>query len=157
LYLGARYVELDIALVNAIRCKNMSRHFPIFTAHSASLWDMMRRIVGLMTSCMKDQGIHIRFKEKHNKREIMCSSSPQVEENSTLVVDSKEEDEKEAWVEVEVRLFVITAHIQNTWQGILRTLVPLVTIGICLIMSLNIFQCCYTNSRRDEDETNKSN
>jgi hypothetical protein len=30
------------------------------------------------------------------------------------VVDSKEEDEEEAWVEVEVRSFVIIADIQDT-------------------------------------------
>jgi hypothetical protein len=31
--------------------------------------------------------------------------------------DSEEEDEEEAWVEVEVRSFVITVHNQITWQG----------------------------------------
>jgi hypothetical protein len=34
---------------------------------------MMRRIVGLMISCMKDQGIHIESKEKLRNKEIMCS------------------------------------------------------------------------------------
>jgi hypothetical protein len=37
----------------------MSRHPPIFIVHSANLWGMMRRIVGLMTSCIKGQGMHI--------------------------------------------------------------------------------------------------
>jgi len=96
---------------------------------------MMRRIVGIMISCMKDQGIHIEFKEKHNKKEIMRSSTPQEEETSTLVVDSEEEDEEEVWVEVEVRLFVITAHRQVIWQGIFRTLVPLAVTAIDLNMS----------------------
>jgi hypothetical protein len=45
----------------------MSIHPPIFIVHSANLWGMMRRIVGLMTSCMKDQGIHIEFKESYKK------------------------------------------------------------------------------------------
>jgi hypothetical protein len=41
------------------------------------------------------------------------------------VVDSEEEDEEEAWAEVEVRSFVITAHSQVTWKGTIRTLVLL--------------------------------
>jgi hypothetical protein len=94
----------------------------------------MRRIVGLMISCMKDQGIHIGFKEKHNKREIMRSSTPQKEETSTLVVDSEEGDEEEVWVEVEVISSVITMHKQDIWKGIVRTLVPLATTVIHLIM-----------------------
>jgi hypothetical protein len=40
----------------------------------------------------------------------MHSSSPQVQKTSTLVVDSREEDEMEAWVEVEFILFFITTH-----------------------------------------------
>jgi hypothetical protein len=120
----------------------MSRHLPIFIAHSVNLWGMMRRIVGLMISCMKDQGIHIEFKEKHNKKEIMHSSTPQEEETSTLMVDSEEEDEEEVWVEVEVRLFVITMHNQDIWQGIVRTLVLLATIVTHLIMSSKIVQYC---------------
>jgi hypothetical protein len=64
-----------------------------------------------MISCMKDQGIHIEFKEKYSKKETTRSSTPQEEETSTLVVDSEEEDEVEAWVEVEVKLFAITTHI----------------------------------------------
>jgi hypothetical protein len=83
-----RYVEIDIALMNVITCKNMSRHLPIFIAHSVNLWGMMRRTVGLTISCMKDQGIHIESKEKHNKKEIMHNSTPQEEETSTLGVDS---------------------------------------------------------------------
>jgi hypothetical protein len=88
----------------------MSRHPPIFTAHYVNLWGMMRRIIGITISCMKYQGIHIKFKEKHKKKEIMRSSSPQEEENSTLMVNSEEEDEEEVWVEVEVILFYITTH-----------------------------------------------
>jgi hypothetical protein len=36
-------------------------------------------------------------------RETLSSITLQEEETSTLVVDSEEEDEKEAWVKVEVR------------------------------------------------------
>jgi hypothetical protein len=118
---------------------------------------MMRRIVGLMISCMKYQGIHIGSKEKHNKKEIIRSSTPQEEETSTLVVDSEEEDEEEVWVEVEDRSSVITVHNQDIWQGIVRTLVPLATIVTPSIMSLKIVQYCWPNSRRDEEETNKFN
>jgi hypothetical protein len=89
----------------------MSRYLPIFTAHSVILWGMMRRIVGIMTSCMKGQEIHIEFKERCSRREMLCSLILQEEENSTLMVDSREEDEEEEWVEVEVRSFVITVHI----------------------------------------------
>ena len=39
----------------------------------------------------------------------MCSSIPQEEEDSPLEMGTEEEDEEEAWVEVEVRLFVIIA------------------------------------------------
>jgi hypothetical protein len=106
---------------------------------------------------MKDKGIHIKFKEKHSKKEIMHSSTPQEEETSTLMVNSEEEDEVEVWVEVEVRLFVIIAHNQDIWQGIVRTFVPLATIVIRLTMSLNIVQYCWPNSRRDKEETNKYN
>jgi hypothetical protein len=98
-------------MVNAITCKNMSRHLQTLTAHSVNLWGMMRRTVGLMTSCMKYQEIHIGFKVKYSRREILCSLILQEEETSTLAVDSEEEDEEEAWVEVEVRSFVITVHI----------------------------------------------
>jgi hypothetical protein len=86
----------------------MSRHLPIFIVHSANVWGMIRRIVGLMISCMKYQGMHIEFKEKYRKKEIMLSSTPREEETSTLMVDLEKEDEEEAWVEVEVRLFAIT-------------------------------------------------
>jgi hypothetical protein len=53
-------------------------------------------------------------------------------------VDFEEEDEEEAWVEVEVRLFSITTHNQVIWQGIVRTPVLLATTVIHLIMSLKI-------------------
>jgi hypothetical protein len=90
-----RYVEIDITLVNVIICKNMSRHLSIFIAHSVNMWGLMRRIVGLTISYMKERGIHIEFKEKYRNKETMCSSTPRVEETSTIVVDSKEEDEEE--------------------------------------------------------------
>jgi hypothetical protein len=51
------------------------------------------------------------------------------------MVDSEEEDEEEAWVEVEVRSFVITVHNQVTWQGTVRTLVPLAVTATHLNMS----------------------
>jgi hypothetical protein len=89
----------------------MSKHPPIFIVHSSNLWGIMRRIAGLMISCMKYQGIHIEFKDTYSQKEMMHSSTPQEEETSTLMVDSEEEDEEEAWVEVEVRLFAITVHI----------------------------------------------
>jgi hypothetical protein len=91
---------------------------------------------------MKDQGIHIEFKENYSRKEIPCSSTPQVEETSTLMVDSEEEDEEEAWVEVEVRLFAITAPSQVIWQGTVRTLVLLATNVTHLIMSLKNAQSC---------------
>jgi hypothetical protein len=90
----------------------MSIHPPTFIIHSANLWGMMRRIVGIMISCMKDQGIHIEFKDNYSQKEMLRSSTPQEEETSTLVVDSDKEDEEEEWVEVEVRLFSITTHNQ---------------------------------------------
>jgi hypothetical protein len=58
------------------------------------------------------------------------------------MVDSEEEDEEEAWVEVEVRSFVITAPIQVTWQGTVRTLVPLAATATHLNMLLKIVQYC---------------
>jgi hypothetical protein len=130
-----RYVEIDIPLVNVIICRNMSRHLPIFISHSVNLWGMMRRTIGLTISCMKYQGIHIGFKEKHNKKEIMRSSTPQEEETSTLVVDSKEEDEDEVWSEVEVIVFSITVHNLDIWKGTVKTLVLLSTTATHLIMS----------------------
>jgi hypothetical protein len=51
------------------------------------------------------------------------------------MVDSEEEDEEEAWAEVEVRSFVITAHSQVTWQGTIKTLVPVAVIATHLNMS----------------------
>jgi hypothetical protein len=61
--------------------------------------------------------------------------NPQEEDTSTLVVGSEEEENEEAWVKVEFRLFSITTPNQVIWQGIVRTLVLLATIVICLIMS----------------------
>ena len=50
-------------------------------------------------------------------------------------MDSEEEDEEEAWVEVEVRSFFIIAHNHDTWKGTVRTLVPLAVTAIHLNMS----------------------
>jgi hypothetical protein len=128
--------------VNVITCKNMSRHLPTFTTHSVNLWGMMRNIVGLMTSCMKYQETHIKFKAKYSGKEILRILTPQEEENSTLTVDSEEEEEEKVWVEVEVRSFVITTHSQDIWQGTVRTLVPVVATATNLSMLLNIVLCC---------------
>jgi hypothetical protein len=103
---------------------------------------MMRRIVGIMASFMKDQEIHIGFKVKYNRREILHSLILQEEETSTLAVDLEEENEEEAWVEVKFISFVITMHNQDTWQGTIRILVPLVDIATHLNMSLNIVPYC---------------
>jgi hypothetical protein len=128
--------------VNVIRCKNMSRHLPTFTAHSVNLWGMMRNIVGLMTFFMKYQETHIEFKVKYIKKEILSSLTPQEEETSTLAVDSEEEDEDEVWVEVEVRSFVIIVDNHDIWQGTVRTLVPLAATATHLNILLNIVLCC---------------
>jgi hypothetical protein len=66
----------------------MSRPPQTYIAHSVSLWGMMGRIVELMNSFMKGQGIYTKFKEKYNKKETLRSLIPQEEENSTLMVDS---------------------------------------------------------------------
>jgi hypothetical protein len=102
----------------------------MFILHSVNLWGMMRRNVGIMISCMKGQGIHIEFKEKCSHKGKLCSLILQEEETSTLVVDLEEEDEVEVWVEFEVKLFSITAHTQDIWQGIVKTLVLLETTVI---------------------------
>jgi hypothetical protein len=120
----------------------MSIHLPIFTAHSVNLWGMMRRIVGIMTSYMKGQEIHIGFKERCNRREMLHSLILQEEETSILMVDLEEEDEEEAWVEVEVRSFVITSPSQVIWKEIVRTLVPLAATSNHLNMLLRIAQHC---------------
>jgi hypothetical protein len=73
------------------------------------------------------------------------------------VVDSEEEYEEEVRVEVEVRSFLITAHIQEIWQGTVRTLVPLVAIATHSNMLLKISLFWWPNFRRDEEETNKYN
>jgi hypothetical protein len=148
-----RYVEIDITLVNVIICRNISRHPPIFIVHSTNLWGMMRRIVGLMTSCMKGQGIHIEFKESYNKKGMLHSSTPREEENSILVVGSEEEDKEEAWVEVKARLFAIPTPNEVILQGIVRTLVLLVATVIHFTMSLRTVHYCYLNFRKDEVET----
>ncbi len=73
----------------------------------------MKMIVDLMTSCVIE-GIEmpIEFKENHNKMGILHSITPQEEESSLLVEDSEDED-KEAWGEVEVGLFIITTPIHD--------------------------------------------
>jgi hypothetical protein len=91
---------------------------------------------------MKGQGMHIEFKENYNQKGMLRSSIPQEDETSTLMVGSKDEDEEEAWVEVEVRSFVITAPNQVIWKGIVKTLVLLATIVIRLIVSSRIAQYC---------------
>jgi hypothetical protein len=73
------------------------------------------------------------------------------------MVDSKEEDEEEVWVKVKVRSFAITTHIQEIWQGAIRTLVPLAATEPQLNMLLKIVSCCYPNFGRDEEETHKYN
>jgi hypothetical protein len=88
----------------------MFRHLKTFTVHSVNLWGTMRKTVGIMNYCMKDQEIHIGFKAKYNRNKMLHSLTLKEEETSTLAVDSKEEDEEEAWVKVEVRSFVITTH-----------------------------------------------
>jgi hypothetical protein len=96
---------------------------------------MMIGIVGPMTSCMKGQGIYTKFKAKYSKKGTLRSIIPLEEENPTLMVDSKEEDKEEVWVEVEVRSFFIIAHSQFIWQGIFKTLVPLAVTATHLNMS----------------------
>jgi hypothetical protein len=86
---------------------------------------MIIGIVGPMTSCMKGQGTYTIFKVKYNKKGTLRNIIPREEETSTVVVDSKEEDGHEVWVEVKVRSFVITVHNQDIWQGTVITLVPL--------------------------------
>jgi hypothetical protein len=100
--------------MNVTIYKNMSRHPKICIAHSVSLWGMMIGIVGLMTSCMKGQGIYKNLKAKYNKKETLHSIIPLEEETSTLAVDSEEEEEEEAWVKVKVKSFFITTHNQDT-------------------------------------------
>jgi hypothetical protein len=64
---------------------------------------MMTGIVGLTISCMKGQGIYTKFKAKYNKKEALRIITLMGEENSTLVVDFKEEEEEEVSVEVKDR------------------------------------------------------
>jgi hypothetical protein len=136
--------------VNFITWKNISRHLPIFTSHSVNLWDMIRRTVGTMISCMKGQGTHTKFKERCRRRELLRSLILEEEETSTLVVDSEEEDEEEAWVEVNVRSFCYNVPSQVTWKGTIRTLVPLASTATHLNMLLKIVQYCWRNFRKDQ-------
>jgi hypothetical protein len=75
---------------------------------------MMIGIVGLMNSCMKGQGIYTKFKVKYNKKETLHNIILQKEETSILVVDSKDEDKEEVWVEVEDRSSITTVQNQDT-------------------------------------------
>jgi hypothetical protein len=103
---------------------------------------MMTGIVGLTTSCMKGQGIYTKFKVKYSKKETLRSIILKEEETSTLAVDSEEEDEEEVWVEVEERSSVTTVHIRDTYQGTVRTLVPLAAIAAHSNMLSKIVLCC---------------
>jgi hypothetical protein len=104
------------------------------------MWGMMRKIVGLMTSCTKGQEIHIGFKDNYNRREILRSLITHEEETSTLTVDSEEEDEEEAWVEAKDKSFFITAPNWVICQGTIGTLIPLAATTINLNMLLRIVQ-----------------
>jgi hypothetical protein len=81
----------------------MFRHTQIYISNSITPQGMMIRIVGIMTSFMKGQGIYTKFKVKYSKKETLHSIILQEEETSTLVVDSEEEDEEEVWVKVKDR------------------------------------------------------
>jgi hypothetical protein len=83
---------------------------------------------------MKVQEIHIGFKERCSRKQMLCSLTLQEEETSNLMGDSEEEDEEEAWVEVEVRSSAITVHNQVTWKGTVRTLVVLAATATHLNM-----------------------
>jgi hypothetical protein len=62
---------------------------------------MMIEIAELMISCMKYQEtLYTRFKVKYIKKETMHNITPWEEETSTLMVDTKDEDEEEEWAEV---------------------------------------------------------
>jgi hypothetical protein len=110
----------------------MFRHLQTSNAHSVI---MLRRKVEITTSCMKDQGISMKFKAKYNKKGTLCSIIPLEEKTSTLAVDSKEEEKEEVWVEVEARLFVINSHNQVICQGTVKTLVPIAVTTTHLNMS----------------------
>jgi hypothetical protein len=75
---------------------------------------MMIGIVGIMTSCMKVQGMYTKFKAKYSKKKTLRSIILQEEETSTLAADSEEEDKEEVWVEVEDRSSVTTVRSQDT-------------------------------------------
>jgi hypothetical protein len=88
---------------------------------------------------------------KYNRKETPCSTTPLGEKTSILAMDSEEEDEEEEWVEIEDRSFVITAHSHDTWQGTVKTLVPLVANAThSNTLSRNV-QHCWLNFKRNED------
>jgi hypothetical protein len=58
--------------------------------------------------------MYTNFKVKYNTKRTLCSIIPLEKETSTLMVDSKEEDKDEVWIEIEVKSSVITVHIQDT-------------------------------------------
>jgi hypothetical protein len=111
---------------------------------------MMIGIVGLMISCMKGQEIYTKFNVKYNKKETLRNTTPLGEETSILAVDSEEEEE-DVWVEVEDKSFIITAHNQDTWKGIVRTLALLVAIATPSSMLLKNVQHYWINFKRNED------
>jgi hypothetical protein len=71
---------------------------------------------------------------KYNKKETLRSITPLREENSTLTVDSEDEEEEEVWVEAEKRSSATIAHNQDTLQGNVRTLAQLAATAACLNM-----------------------
>jgi hypothetical protein len=75
---------------------------------------MMIGIVGLKTSCTKGQDTYTKYKVKYNNKEALRSTIIQDEETSILVVDSKDEEEEEVWVEAENRSSITTVHNQDT-------------------------------------------
>jgi len=88
----------------------------------------MIEIVGLTISCVKGQETSTRPKVKYNKKETLCSTTLQEEATSILAVYSEEQDKEED------RSYVITAHNQDTLQGIVKTLMPLAATAAHLTM-----------------------
>jgi hypothetical protein len=138
-YPGVRYAEIDITLVSVVTYKNMFKHPQICISNYVSLWGMMIGIVGIMTSCMKGRETYTKFKAKCNKKETLRNITPLGEENSTLAVDSEEEEEKEVWVKNKDRSSITTVHNQDTST---RTLALLVAIATHLNMLMKIVLCC---------------
>jgi hypothetical protein len=53
---------------------------------------------------------YTKFKAKYSKKETLRNITPLGEETSILMVDSKDKEEEEVWVEVEDRSSVTTMH-----------------------------------------------